>query len=62
MLAQGTADNFLPQLLPKNLEDAAASASYPLTLRMQDGYDHSYFFMSSFMDDHVAFHAAELAK
>jgi S-formylglutathione hydrolase FrmB len=59
---QGTGDNFLSQLLPKNLEAACAEAAHPLTLRMHDGYDHSYFFMASFIDDHIAFHAAELAK
>lgn len=60
--AQGSADNFLSELMPKNLEAAAAEAGYPLTLRMHEGYDHSYFFMSTFIDDHIAFHAAELSK
>ncbi|KAJ9152127.1 S-formylglutathione hydrolase [Pleurostoma richardsiae] len=57
----GTGDNFYKQgqLLPENFEKAVKEAGLDgLTLRMQDGYDHSYFFMASFSDDHVA-HAAK---
>ncbi|TPX12081.1 uncharacterized protein E0L32_007196 [Thyridium curvatum] len=57
----GTGDNFYKQkqLLPENFEQAVKGAGLSgLTLRYQDGYDHSYFFMSSFSDDHVA-HAAK---
>ncbi len=39
---------------------AAKDANYPMTLRMQDGYDHSYYFISSFIADHFAHHAAAL--
>lgn len=61
-LPQGDADNFLAQLLPQSLEAAAADSGYPLVLRMQPGYDHSYFFISSFIDEHIEFHAKELKK
>lgn len=58
LVDQGEGDNFLiDQLKPELLEEACAKAGYPLTLRRQPGYDHSYFFMASFMADHVAFHA-----
>lgn len=57
----GTADNFLPtQLMPEALEAAAKEKSFPLTMRMQEGYDHSYFFISSFMDDHLEHMAKHL--
>ena len=59
---QGTADSFLDGgLRPWLLADACKAAAMPLTLRMQEGYDHSYYFISSFMADHVAWHAANLA-
>jgi len=62
LVDQGTGDQFLEsQLKPELLEAAAASAGQKLTLRRQEGYDHSYFFMASFVADHVAFHAARLA-
>ncbi len=58
---QGDADAFLTdQLKPELLTAAAQKAGQGLTLRMQPGYDHSYFFMASFVDDHVAFHAKRL--
>jgi S-formylglutathione hydrolase len=59
---QGTADSFLDGgLRPWLLADACKAAAMPLILRMQEGYDHSYYFISSFMADHVAWHAANLA-
>ncbi|HEY9236639.1 MULTISPECIES: S-formylglutathione hydrolase [Phenylobacterium] len=61
LVDQGGADNFLAeQLKPDLLEAAAKEGGADLTLRMQDGYDHSYFFISSFIGDHVAWHAARL--
>jgi S-formylglutathione hydrolase len=61
LVDQGTADSFLHDgLRPWLLEDACKQAGIPLTLRMQDGYDHSYFFISSFMADHIAWHAERL--
>jgi len=57
----GTADNFLErELKPELLEAACAQAGVPLTLRRQEGYDHSYFFISTFMADHLAWHAERL--
>ena len=61
LVDQGDADSFLTdQLKPELLKAAAEKAGQGLTLRMQPGYDHSYFFMASFVDDHVAFHATRL--
>ena len=61
LVDQGDADEFLQgQLKPERLQAAAAEAGHPLTLRMQPGYDHSYYFIASFMGDHVAHHAAAL--
>lgn len=61
LVDQGDADPFLAeQLQPELLVQAARAAGQPLTLRMQPGYDHSYFFMASFIADHVAFHATRL--
>jgi S-formylglutathione hydrolase len=58
LVDQGTADDFLAeQLKPHLLLDAFRAAGIPLTLRYQAGYDHSYYFMASFMADHLAHHA-----
>jgi S-formylglutathione hydrolase len=58
LVDQGTADDFLDeQLKPQLLQDAFRAAGIPLTLRYQAGYDHSYYFMASFMGDHFAHHA-----
>jgi S-formylglutathione hydrolase len=60
-VTQGTEDKFYKQkqLLPENFIDAAkGDPDKHITLRMQDGYDHSYFFISTFAEDHVA-HAAK---
>jgi len=57
----GTADNFLDQeLKPELLERACADAGIALTLNRREGYDHSYYFISSFMDDHLRWHAERL--
>ncbi|MBB6123836.1 S-formylglutathione hydrolase [Sphingobium subterraneum] len=61
LVDQGAADNFLEeQLRPQLLVDACAKAGIPLMLRMQPGYDHSYYFISTFMDDHIRWHAERL--
>ena len=61
LIDQGEADSFLvEQLKPAALQDAAERAGYPLTLRMQPGYDHSYYFIASFIDEHLRFHAKAL--
>ena len=63
LVDQGEADNFLgSQLMTHLLVDACARAGMPATIRMQPGYDHSYFFISTFMADHIAWHAARLKK
>ena len=61
LVDQGGGDNFLKeQLKPELLEEACKAAGIPLTLRMQDGYDHSYYFISTFMEDHLRWHAERL--
>lgn len=61
LVDQGDKDSFLEsQLRPGTLEQAAKAAGHPLTLRMQPGYDHSYFFIASFIDDHLRHHAGFL--
>ncbi|MGO4448496.1 S-formylglutathione hydrolase [Phyllobacterium sp. TAF24] len=61
LVDQGKADGFLDDgLRPWLLEVACKRAGIPLTLNMRDGYDHSYFFISTFMADHIAWHAARL--
>ncbi|MEZ6023139.1 MAG: S-formylglutathione hydrolase [Hyphomonadaceae bacterium] len=63
LVDQGLADPFLEtQLKPELLEEAARASGAKLTLRRHEGYDHSYFFMASFVADHVAFHADRLAR
>ena len=57
LIDTGTADQFGDLLKTEALAHAIAERRQPATLRMQPGYDHSYFFVSSFMEDHVAFHA-----
>jgi S-formylglutathione hydrolase len=58
LVDQGTADDFLDeQLKPHLLLEAFRASGIPLTLRYQAGYDHSYYFMASFMADHLAHHA-----
>ncbi len=62
LVDQGSADGFLADgLRPWLFADACQEAGIPLTLRMQEGYDHSYFFISTFMDDHLRWHAERLA-
>lgn len=64
LIDQGTADSFLheKQLLPEVFEIACQQAGQPLTLRMQDGYDHSYYFIATFMADHLQHHAKILCR
>ncbi|WP_284070763.1 S-formylglutathione hydrolase [Pectobacterium quasiaquaticum] len=58
LVDQGDCDQFLPdQLQPAKLEELASQYDWPLTLRTQSGYDHSYFFIASFIEDHLRFHA-----
>jgi S-formylglutathione hydrolase len=61
LVDQGLADNFLDsQLKPERLEEAGAEARLKVTVRRQAGYDHSYFFIATFIGDHVAWHAQRL--
>lgn len=61
LVDQGEADNFLAaQLRPDWLQQACDKAGIALTLRLQPGYDHSYYFISTFMADHLRWHAARL--
>lgn len=60
LIDQGTSDQFLDKLMPGAMMAAVAERRQAATLRMQPGYDHSYFFVASFMADHVAFHAEAL--
>ena len=56
----GTSDQFIDLLKPEALAEAVNARRQQATLRLQPGYDHSYFFVSTFMEDHVAFHAEAL--
>ena len=62
LIDQGLADQFLrqQQLMPEHFEAACAKAGQPLTLRRHEGYDHGYYFISTFIEDHMAFHAKHL--
>lgn len=60
LIDQGTADQFLDLLKPEALAGAMAERRQGGTFRMQKGYDHSYFFVSTFMEEHIAFHAGAL--
>lgn len=62
LIDQGTGDTFLSQgeLLPEVFQQACTKADRPLNLRMQEGYDHSYYFIASFVEDHICHHAAAL--
>ncbi|MCW8905163.1 S-formylglutathione hydrolase [Sedimenticola sp.] len=63
LIDQGTGDEFLAdQLYPAELRAACEERGIPLTLRMQDGYDHSYHFIATFIGEHLAYHAAALRK
>ncbi|MGM3174224.1 S-formylglutathione hydrolase [Dickeya lacustris] len=61
LIDQGESDSFLPeQLQPEQLASIANARQWPFTLRFQPGYDHSYYFIASFIDDHLRFHAGHL--
>jgi S-formylglutathione hydrolase len=63
LIDQGEADDFLSeQLKPESLERAAAAVGHPLTLRRRPGYDHSYYFIASFIEDHLRHHARALGR
>jgi S-formylglutathione hydrolase len=61
LIDQGLADKFLAeQLKPELFEAACLAAGQPLTLRRHEGYDHGYYFIATFMADHIAHHAKAL--
>lgn len=61
LVDQGADDDFLEdQLKPETLEAAAKASGYPLQLNRREGYDHSYYFIASFVEDHLRFHAGHL--
>ncbi|QEW23055.1 S-formylglutathione hydrolase [Marinibacterium anthonyi] len=60
LMDTGSTDQFIDLLRPEIMADAIASHRQPAVFRLQKGYDHSYFFVSSFMEEHVAFHAEAL--
>lgn len=63
LVDQGSADSFLEeQLKPELLSDACCEMNYPVTLNMREGYDHSYYFIASFIEAHIQFHSAELNR
>lgn len=63
LIDQGLGDQFLQeQLLPEEFEQACRQANQPLTLRRQPGYDHGYYFIASFVEDHIAFHHRMLSR
>ncbi|HRD65857.1 MAG TPA: S-formylglutathione hydrolase [Candidatus Competibacter sp.] len=63
LIDQGTADEFLAQQLhPTSLERICAARNFPLTLRWQEGYDHSYHFIATFIGEHLAYHAGHLRE
>ena len=63
LIDQGTSDGFLAEQLKTHLlREACEKADLPATIRMQEGYDHSYYFISTFMAEHVGWHAARLAR
>ena len=63
LVDQGEADEFLDaQLQPQRLVDACAAAGHPLELRMRKGYDHSYYFISTFIGEHFMFHMRQLGR
>ena len=61
LVDQGDADEFLErELRPELLREACAAAGHPIELRLQPGYDHSYYFISSFIGEHIAWHAQHM--
>lgn len=63
LIDQGTADDFYPaQLLTEHLRDACVVANQPASINLRDGYDHSYYFIATHIEAHIAFHAARLLE
>lgn len=63
LVEQGDADQFLTeQLQPERLREACSRADHPLELRMREGYDHSYYFIATYIGDHIRYHAERLSR
>ena len=62
LIDQGVDDQFYDQLNPEKFKQACLAAGQHLTMRFHKGYDHGYYFIQSFMDDHLQFHAIQLEK
>lgn len=63
LIDQGESDDFLEsQLMPGALKQAAEKAGHPITLRLQPGYDHSYYFIATFIEEHLRHHAQALGS
>ncbi|MFN3291779.1 MAG: S-formylglutathione hydrolase, partial [Acinetobacter sp.] len=60
LIDQGFSDQFYNQLNPALFQQACDGVNQPLTLREHQGYDHGYYFIQSFVDDHLQFHAVQL--
>lgn len=63
LVSQGSSDEFLEnQLKTHTIKEAASISDYPITINMEEGYDHSYYFIASFIDQHLRFHFEHLSK
>ncbi|WP_410468773.1 alpha/beta hydrolase-fold protein, partial [Acinetobacter haemolyticus] len=62
LIDQGKDDQFYAQLNPEKFKQTCLDVGQPLTLRLHQGYDHGYYFIQSFIDDHLQFHAIQLEK
>ena len=60
LVEQGSEDQFMEELNYELFKQTCESKDYPATFRMQPGYDHSYYFIATFMEDHIRHHAAAL--
>ena len=61
LIDQGAADESLARLMPEALVAAANTVKHPITLNMRAGYDHSYYFVATFIESHLRYHAAKLS-
>ena len=62
LVDQGTDDEMYDSLRPESLRQACENANYPLQLRLRKGYDHGYYFVASFIEEHLRFHAKALEE
>lgn len=62
LIDQGLEDQFFTQLNPEKFKQACLESGQHITLRLHEDYDHGYYFIQSFIDDHLQFHAIQLEK